>query len=113
MGSGSKDIALDSQRPEGLFAQDHLLEDACGYFRSMLYFSVIAQEKSFSRAAERLGVTQSTMSHLVRNLERKLGTRLLARNARGATVTREGQMLLETLVPGVSQIMLSLQLHRK
>lgn len=75
----------------------------------MLWFMVVAEEKSFTRAAVRLGLSQSTLSLAVRNLEDRLGIRLLARTTRSVSPTEAGERLLETLAPSLGQIENGLQ----
>jgi DNA-binding transcriptional LysR family regulator len=62
-------------------------------------FIVVARERSFTRAAAQLGVTQSALSHSMRVLEERLGVRLLARTTRGASPTEAGERLLSSLAP--------------
>jgi DNA-binding transcriptional LysR family regulator len=62
-------------------------------------FIVVAREKSFTRAAAQLGVTQSALSHSMRALEERMGVRLLARTTRGAAPTEAGERLLSRLAP--------------
>ncbi|MCT9813204.1 LysR family transcriptional regulator [Acidovorax sp. Be4] len=66
---------------------------------SLSSFIVVARERSFTRAAAQLGVTQSALSHSMRALEERLGVRLLARTTRGASPTEAGERLLMSLVP--------------
>ena len=66
---------------------------------SLSAFIVVAREKSFTRAAARLGVTQSALSHSMRALEERMGVRLLARTTRGAAPTEAGERLLSRLAP--------------
>lgn len=66
---------------------------------SLSSFIVVARERSFTRAAAQLGVTQSALSHSMRALEERLGVRLLARTTRGASPTEAGERLLLKLVP--------------
>lgn len=58
-------------------------------------FVAVAQECNFTRAAARLGVSQSALSHTIRQLEARLGVRLLARTTRAVAPTEAGQRLLE------------------
>ena len=58
-------------------------------------FVTVAQERSFTRAAAKLGVTQSSLSHTVRRLEASLGIRLLARTTRSVAPTDAGEQLLD------------------
>lgn len=67
-------------------------------------FAVVAEEQSFTRAAAKLGISQSALSHAVRRLEEKLGLRLLTRTTRSVAPTEAGEQLLETLRPAFSQI---------
>ena len=62
--------------------------------RQLDLFRAVAEEKSFTRAAERLHVSQSAISRQVKLLEEELGGRLLHRGARGATPTAPGELLL-------------------
>jgi DNA-binding transcriptional LysR family regulator len=64
-------------------------------FRELRYFTVLCEELHFSRAAERLHISQSPLSQTIAQLERKLGTRLLDRSSRYVRVTPAGQVLLE------------------
>jgi DNA-binding transcriptional LysR family regulator len=65
---------------------------------------VVAQERSFTRAAAKLGVTQSTLSHTIRRLESRLGLRLLDRTTRSVAPTEAGERLLRTLRPAFQHI---------
>ena len=76
-------------------------------------FAVIARERSFTRAAERLGVSQSALSHSMRGLEKRLGIELLARTSRSVSATAAGEHLLKELAPALEQIELSLNELRK
>ena len=57
-------------------------------------FLIVARERSFTRAAAQLGVSQSALSHTIRGLEEKLGIRLLTRTTRGVSPTEAGERLL-------------------
>lgn len=76
-------------------------------------FAVIASERSFTRAAERLGVSQSALSHSMRGLEKRLGIELLARTSRSVSPTAAGEHLLKELAPALEQIERSLNELRK
>lgn len=67
-------------------------------------FAVVAEECSFTRAAARLGVSPSALSHTMRRLEEKLGVQLLARSTRSVSTTQSGERLLERLNPALSTI---------
>lgn len=67
-------------------------------------FAVVASERSFTRAAAKLGVSQSALSHTIRKLEQRLGLQLLARTTRSVAPTAAGAALLQDLSPGLEQI---------
>jgi DNA-binding transcriptional LysR family regulator len=62
-------------------------------------FFVVARERSFTRAAAQLGVSQSALSHSMRGLEEKIGLRLLTRTTRGVSPTEAGERLLSNVGP--------------
>jgi DNA-binding transcriptional LysR family regulator len=68
-------------------------------FNNLRTFVAVAQERSFTRAAAQLGVSQSALSHTIRGLEEKLGIRLLTRTTRGVSPTEAGERLLASLTP--------------
>src|SRR5918911_975430 len=70
----------------------------------MSAFLAVADEKSFTKAAKRLGVTQSAISHAIRGLEEQLGVRLLARTTRNVAPTEAGEQLLAELRPALTGI---------
>lgn len=76
-------------------------------------FAMVAQEHSFTRAAARLGVSQSALSHTMRSLEKRLGLQLLARTTRSVSPTAAGSALLEELAPALERIERSLAEARK
>lgn len=65
----------------------------------MTAFLVVADERSFTRAALRLGISQSALSQIVRRLEARLGLRLLSRTTRSVAPTEAGERLIATLAP--------------
>jgi DNA-binding transcriptional LysR family regulator len=67
-------------------------------------FLAVAEAGSFTRAAARLGTSQSALSHTIRRLEANLGLRLLARTTRSVAPTEAGERLLETLRPALDDI---------
>lgn len=71
---------------------------------SMAMFLVVADEQSFTRAAAKLGLSQSALSHSIRRLEAGLGLRLLTRTTRSVAPTQAGERLLESLRPALDQI---------
>lgn len=68
-------------------------------FNNLSIFIVVAREKSFTRAAAHLGISQSAVSHSISGLEERLGIRLLTRTTRGAAPTEAGERLLANLTP--------------
>ena len=70
----------------------------------LLTFAAVAEEKSFTRAAARLGTSQSALSHTVKRLEARLGLRLLSRTTRSVVATEAGERLMETLRPAFDDI---------
>jgi DNA-binding transcriptional LysR family regulator len=70
----------------------------------ILAFLVVAQERSFTRAAAKLGVSQSALSHSVRGLESRLGVRLLTRTTRSVSPTDAGERLVQTVGPRLEEI---------
>ena len=76
-------------------------------------FAVIAEERSFTRAAARLGISQSALSHSMRGLEKRLGLQLLARTTRSVSPTAAGTALLQDLTPALERIERSLAEARK
>jgi DNA-binding transcriptional LysR family regulator len=68
-------------------------------FNNLSAFIVVARERSFTRAAAQLGVSQSALSHTIRGLEEKLGIRLLTRTTRGVSPTEAGERLLANVGP--------------
>jgi len=70
----------------------------------LLGFLAVANERSFTRAAAKLGVSQSALSHTVRDLEERLGVRLLTRTTRSVAPTQAGERLLHTLGPRFEEI---------
>jgi DNA-binding transcriptional LysR family regulator len=70
----------------------------------LLAFAAVAEERSFTRAAARLGTSQSALSHTVKRLEARLGLRLLTRTTRSVAATDAGERLMETLRPAFDDI---------
>jgi DNA-binding transcriptional LysR family regulator len=68
-------------------------------FNHLQAFILVARERSFTRAAAQLGVSQSALSHTIRGLESRLGVRLLARSTRGVSPTEAGEKLYASLEP--------------
>jgi DNA-binding transcriptional LysR family regulator len=70
----------------------------------LLAFLAVARERSFTRAAARLGVSQSALSHTIRGLEERLGLRLLTRTTRSVSPTEAGERLLHSVSPRFEEI---------
>ena len=70
----------------------------------MSAFLAVADERSFTKAAKRLGVTQSALSHAIRGLEEQVGVRLLAHATRSVAPTEAGEQLLAELRPALTGI---------
>ena len=70
----------------------------------LVAFLAVARERSFTRAAAKLGVSPSALSHTVRKLEERLGVRLLTRTSRSVSTTEPGQRLLERVGPHFDQV---------
>ena len=71
---------------------------------SLPTFLTVAEERSFTKAAKRLGVTPSAVSHAMRDLEEEIGVRLLSRTTRSVAPTVPGEHLLRRLQPALSEI---------
>jgi DNA-binding transcriptional LysR family regulator len=73
-------------------------------FNDILAFLAVARERNFTRAAAKLGVSQSALSHTISGLEARLGLRLLTRTTRSVSPTAAGERLLHTLGPRFEEI---------
>lgn len=65
----------------------------------------VAEERSFTRAAARLGLSQSALSQTIRGLETRLGIRLLNRTTRSVSQTPPGERLLQAVAPHIKEMM--------
>ncbi|MDB5556598.1 MAG: putative transcriptional regulator protein LysR family [Rhizobium sp.] len=77
---------------------------ARGNFNELLLFLAVAEERSFTKAAAKLGVAQSTLSHAIKELEARMGLRLLTRTTRSVSTTEAGERLRQSLAPHISEI---------
>jgi DNA-binding transcriptional LysR family regulator len=68
------------------------------------WFQVVAEEHSFTRAAAKIGVAQSTISYAIKQLEERMGVRLLSRTTRNVATTVAGERLLQTITPRIAEI---------
>ena len=73
-------------------------------FNDLLWFLAVAEERSFTRAAAKLGIAQSTLSHAIKRLETRMGIRLLTRTTRNVAPTEAGERLRLTLAPRIAEI---------
>ena len=71
-------------------------------------FIAVADEQSFTKAASKLGLSASALSHTIRNLEENLGLRLLARTTRSVATTEAGERLYRAIVPLFAQIQMEI-----
>jgi DNA-binding transcriptional LysR family regulator len=77
---------------------------AIGNFHDVIAFISVARERNFTKAAAKLGVSQSALSHTIRALETRLGVRLLARTTRSVAPTEAGERLLAVVAPRFEEI---------
>jgi DNA-binding transcriptional LysR family regulator len=73
-------------------------------YDQLALFSVVARERSFTRAAAKLGMSQPALSRSMRQLEERLGVRLLARTTRSVLATEAGEHLLKVIAPRFEEI---------
>ncbi|CCE97051.1 LysR family transcriptional regulator [Sinorhizobium fredii] len=73
-------------------------------FNDLATFAVVAKERSFTRAAAKLRVSPSALSQTIRNLEERLGLRLLTRTTRSVAPSEAGERLLRTIAPRFEEI---------
>src|SRR5579875_1804366 len=75
-----------------------------GNLNDLLAFLAVARERSFTKAAAKLGVSPSALSHTMRELEERMGVRLLTRTTRSVSPTEAGERLLTSLGPLFEEI---------
>ncbi|WP_321922566.1 LysR family transcriptional regulator [Burkholderia sp. BCC1998] len=73
-------------------------------YSELLALIAVARERSFTRAAAQLGISQSMLSHTIRGMETRLGVRLLTRTTRSVSVTEAGERLLQVVEPRFNDI---------
>jgi DNA-binding transcriptional LysR family regulator len=73
-------------------------------FNDLMAFLAVARERSFTKAAAKLGVVQSTLSHTIKRLETQMGLRLLTRTTRSVGLTEAGERLQQSLAPRIEEI---------
>lgn len=74
------------------------------HINDLLAFIAVARERSFTRAAAKLGVSQSALSHALRGLEARIGVRLLNRTTRSVAPTAAGERVLQSVAPRIDEI---------
>lgn len=77
---------------------------AHGNFNELLWFLAVAEERSFTKAAAKLGIAQSTLSHAIKQLEERMGLRLLTRTTRSVSTTEAGERLRLSMAPRIKEI---------
>src|SRR5918911_225814 len=75
-----------------------------GSLDQLVAFVAVAREHSFTRAAAKLAVSQSALSHTIRELEGRIGVRLLTRTTRSVAPTEAGERLLRNIGPRLDEI---------
>src|SRR3954451_7943721 len=75
-----------------------------GHLNDLLAFLAVGQERSFTRAAAKLGISQSALSQTIRQPEERLGLRLLTRTTRSVSPTEAGERLLRSVGPRLDEI---------
>ncbi|ACO79407.1 Transcriptional regulator LysR family protein [Azotobacter vinelandii CA] len=75
-----------------------------GSYNDLLAFIAVARERSFTRAAAQLGVSQAALSYTIRTMETRMGVRLLTRTTRSVSPTEAGERLLQSIVPHFQEI---------
>lgn len=83
-----------------------------GHFDDLLAFVAVGRERSFTKAAAKMGVSQSALSHTIRALEERLGVRLLTRTTRSVSPTEAGERLLQAIGPRLEEIEAELSVLR-
>ncbi len=99
-----KNRRLPSRTCKGSFLNVRSPVLAPADFTAVRAFLAVADAQSFSRAAEALGVSPSSLSQMVRGLEDRLGTRLLNRTTRSMSLTDEGRTLVGRMAPAVAEM---------
>lgn len=89
--------------------RDPLTSSLSASYAGVVAFITVANEGTFSRAADRLGIGRSAVSRSVQKLEGQLGARLFLRTTRSTTITREGELFYENCRPGVEKILQALE----
>jgi DNA-binding transcriptional LysR family regulator len=75
-----------------------------GNYNDLYYFMLVVREGSFTAAAQRLGLAQSGISRAIRELEARLGVRLLVRTTRKLSLTQAGEQLYQATLSGFDSL---------
>jgi DNA-binding transcriptional LysR family regulator len=94
---------------QSLDQHDPLTSSLSTSYAGVVAFIAVANEGSFSRAADRLGIGRSAVSRSVQKLESQLGARLFLRTTRSTAITREGELFYENCRPGVERILQAME----
>jgi LysR family glycine cleavage system transcriptional activator len=81
--------------------------------KALRALAVVTAEGTFEGAAQRLGVSRSAVSHLIRDLEHQLGVRLLERTPRGVKTTHDGSALLSAMGDAIQRIETAIEAFRR
>lgn len=98
-------MSLISLPKDSFDQRDPLTSSLSASYAGVVAFLAVANEGSFSRAADRLGIGRSAVSRSVQKLEGQLGARLFLRTTRSTAITREGELFYENCRPGVERIL--------
>jgi DNA-binding transcriptional LysR family regulator len=98
-------MSLISLPKDSFDQRDPLTSSLSVSYAGVVAFLAVANEGSFSRAADRLGIGRSAVSRSVQKLEGQLGARLFLRTTRSTAITREGELFYENCRPGVERIL--------
>jgi len=105
--------SLISIPPAAAEGNDPLSASFAASYAGVVAFIAVANEGSFARAADRLGIGRSAVSRSVQKLEGQLGVRLFLRTTRSTSLTREGELFHEGCRPGVEGIVRALEEMRE
>lgn len=98
-----------TQTKDSVDHRDRLTSSLSASYAGVVAFIAVANEGSFSKAADRLGIGRSAVSRSVQKLEGQLGARLFLRTTRSTTITREGELFYENCRPGVERILQAME----
>ena len=101
--------SYEQSRRHTVGTADSLANSFVTSYAGVVAFLAVADEGSFSRASDRLGIGRSAVSRSVQKLEAQLDTRLFHRTTRSTSLTREGELFYENCQPGVIRIVQALE----